>query len=39
LEDLEDLAQEIPHVKVYGYHFGVRFESAHVTPTQFGDRF
>lgn len=39
LEDVEDLAQEIPHVKTFGYHFGVRFESDYVTPTQFGDRF
>lgn len=38
LEDVEDLAQEIPHVKAYGYHFGVRFESDYVTPTRFGDR-
>ncbi len=38
LEHVEDLAQEIPHVKAYGYHFGVRFESDYVTPTRFGDR-
>jgi ribonuclease BN (tRNA processing enzyme) len=38
IEDVEDLAKEIPHVKAYGYHFGVRFESDYVTPTRFGDR-
>ncbi|NTW49223.1 MAG: hypothetical protein HGB19_05735 [Chlorobiales bacterium] len=36
LVDVEELAKEIPHVKVYGYHFGGGFESAYVTPTQFG---
>ncbi len=39
LEDVEDFAREIPHVKAFAYHFGVRFESEFITPTQFGDRF
>ncbi|NTW49976.1 MAG: hypothetical protein HGB19_09655 [Chlorobiales bacterium] len=36
LVDVEELAREIPQVKVYGYHFGAWFESPYVTPTQFG---
>jgi ribonuclease BN (tRNA processing enzyme) len=38
LEDVEDLAKEIPHVKCYAYHFGLRFENETVTATTIGDR-
>jgi|GEM_PF-984450 len=32
LEDVEQIAQELPNVKVYSYHFGNSFESNYVIP-------
>ncbi len=38
LEDVEQIAQELPHVKVYSYHFGNSFESQYVIPASNGMR-
>lgn len=36
LEDVEQIAQELPNVKVYSYHFGNSFESNYVIPASNG---
>ncbi|ACF13501.1 hypothetical protein Ctha_1037 [Chloroherpeton thalassium ATCC 35110] len=38
LEDLEQLAQELPNVKVYSYHFGTTFDSHYTIPAKEGQR-
>jgi hypothetical protein len=38
LEDVEQIAQELPQVQVYSYHFGNSFESNYVIPASNGLR-